>query len=101
MFKSFLTEVLAEGKEAEDKAYREKAQKIFEKYGIAPTRVFQVWGRKAGQVLVELGEYESFEKAGETWTKLAQDEEWQKLQEKRNKAGTVVPGTGEIYYLSN
>ena len=99
MFKHVLIEVIKLGREAEDKAYREKAQKLFEKYGIAPTRVFGVMGRKHGQVFVELGEFESLEEANKVSSKLAQDEEWQRLQEERNKAGTVVPGSGENYVL--
>ena len=54
MYKIILTEVIAQGKDAQDRDYREKSQKIFDRYGI-PHKVWRVEGRKMGQVLVEFG----------------------------------------------
>jgi hypothetical protein len=99
MYKAVLIEIIAPGKEGEDRAYRQKAQALFDEYGIAPTRVFRVWGRKRGQVFVELGEFETQEAAWAAWTQLGEDERWQALQEERIAAGTVVQGTDEMLDL--
>ena len=88
--KFVLTEVIALGQGDQDRAYREKVQRLFEMHG-----------RKMGQVFVELGESESREEAGAVSAKLAADEEWKKLQQERIESGTVVPGTQESFELSS
>jgi hypothetical protein len=60
-----------------------------------------VRGRKAGQVFVELGEFESRDAAEAAAAKIAADEEWVKLQQERNESGTIVPGTQELWELSS
>jgi hypothetical protein len=98
MYKMILTEVIAPGKGKEDRAYREKSQRVFDRFGI-PHKVWRIEGRKRGQVLVELGPFDSreaFETAGD---KLSADEEWQDLQRQRIASGTVVPATCEAFIL--
>ena len=99
MFKHVLMEIIAPGKYAEDKAYREKAQKLFDKYGISPTRVFGVGGRQEGLVFVEMGEFEDMQAAQAAYAELSKNEKWQKLQEERINAGTVLPGSDEHFML--
>jgi len=99
MLKYVLIEVIAEERAEEERAYRQKAQALFDEYGIAPTRVFQIWGRKMGQVFAELGEFETEEQAAAAWSKLTADKRWQALQKERVAAGTVVPGTQEMLDL--
>ena len=100
MYKILLIEVIAHGKSAEDRAYREKVQSIFDRYGVAH-KVWSVEGRRSGQRLVEYGPFESqadFEAAA---AKLSADEEWQALRDERIEAGVVVPGTGERFILTD
>ena len=99
MIKYMVMEVIALGKGEEDRAYREKVQKLFDKYGVSPTRVWRVNGRRMGQVMAEMGEAESAEAAQAVGTKLVADAEWIALQKERNEAGTVVPGTQEVFEL--
>jgi hypothetical protein len=99
MFRYVTMEVITPGREADDQAYREKAQALFEKHGIAPTRVFQVWGRRMGQVCAELGEFETREQAEAAWSELAADKEWRALQKERDASGVVLPETRELLDL--
>ena len=100
MIRYLLTEVVALGKEEEDKAYRERVQPILEKYGMTET-VWRVDGRRQGQILVDFGEYESREDAEKKIAQLSADREWIALQEERAKLGTIVPGTGEFWVLTD
>jgi len=100
MIRYLLTEVVALGKEEEDKAYRERVQPILEKYGMTET-VLRVDGRRQGQILVDFGEYESREDAEKKIAQLSADREWIALQEERAKLGTIVPGTGEFWVLTD
>ena len=100
MYKVILTEVIAQGKGEADRAYREKSQKIFEKYG-AYHKVWSIEGRKMGQVLVEFGPFVSREESDAVGAKVDADEEWQDLQRERIEAGVVVPGTQEIFILTD
>jgi len=99
MFRYVTMEVIAPGRDADDRAYRERAQALFEKHGIAPTRVFRVWGRKMGQVYAELGEFETQEQAEAAWSELAADKAWRALQEEREASGVIIPGTPELLDL--
>ena len=82
MYKLILTEVIAQGKGEEDRAYREKSRSIFDRFGV-PHKVWSVEGRKMGQVLVELGPFGSREEAQAASAKVFADEEWQDLQQER------------------
>ena len=100
MIRYLLTEVVALGKEKEDKAYREKVQPILERYGLTET-VWRVDGRRQGQILVDFGEYESREAAEAKIAQVDADAEWVALQEERGRLGTIVPGTGEFWVLTD
>ena len=100
MYKVILIEVIAPDKREEDRAYREKSQKLFDRHG-ASHKVWSIEGRKMGQVLVEFGPYESREEADAIAAKVYADEEWPSLQAKRTEAGVVVPGTQEIFILTD
>ena len=100
MYKVILIEVIAPGKRGADKAYRETSQKLFDRHG-APHKVWSVEGRKMGQVLVEFGPYDSREEADAIAAKIYADEAWPRLQAERTEAGVVVPGTQEIYILTD
>lgn len=98
MYRYLLTEVVRQGKQEEDQAYRAKAAPILQRYG-ATLKVWAVQGRTANQVLVDWGTFESTEEADELLTKLHADEEWMALEEERNRAGTIVPGSMEVWIL--
>jgi hypothetical protein len=100
MYKMILVEVIAWGKGEEDRAYREKSQAIFDRYGISQ-KVWRIEGRKMGQVLVELGPFSSREENEAASAKLFADEEWQALQRERIEAAVVVPGTQEFFILTD
>jgi hypothetical protein len=100
VYKVILTEVIAPGKDAQDRAYREETQRIFERYDM-PHKVWSIEGRKMGQVLVEFGPIESQEAFWAIANKIYADEEWQQLQQAREEAGVVVPGTQELFYLTD
>jgi hypothetical protein len=100
MYKVILTEVIAQGKGEDDKAYREKSQRIFERHG-AFHKVWHVEGRQMGQVLVEFGPFVSREESEAVSANVSADEEWQALQRERIEAGVVVPGTQEFYILTD
>ena len=100
MYKVVLIEVIAPGKREDDRAYREKSQKIFDRHG-APHKVWSIEGRKMGQVLVEFGPYDNQEEAEAIAAKIYADEEWPSLQAKRAEAGVVVPGTQDVFILTD
>ena len=100
MYKVILTEVIAQGKGQDDRAYREKSQRIFDRYGTFH-KVWIVQGRRMGQVLVEFGPFESREESLAVQAKIGADEEWLALQRERIAAGVVVPGTEEIFILTD
>ena len=58
-------------------------------------------GKKQGQILVEWGEFESRKQAEEKVAQATSDAEWIALQEERAKSGTIVPGSGEIWVLTD
>jgi hypothetical protein len=100
MYKMVLIEVIAPGKSKEDRAYREKSQRIFDPYGV-PHKVWGIEGRKMRQVLVEIGPFDSREDAQAAQDKFGADEEWLGLQSERIEAGVVIPGTQELYILTD
>ena len=100
MFKYMMTEVVSYGHEEEEKAYRKKAALIWKKYGFEE-RVWQVQGRTSGQVFVEFSEVASREEADAVAAKVFADEGWIQLQADRVKAGTIVPGSMEVWMLSS
>jgi hypothetical protein len=100
MYKMVLIEVIAPGKGKEDRAYREKSQRIFDRYEI-PHKVWHIEGRKMGQVLVEFGPFDSREDSEAAQHKIYEDEEWLRLQSGRTEAGVVVPGTQEVFILTD
>ena len=100
MIRYLLSEVVAFGKDKEDKAYRNKVQPILKKYGMTE-KVWSVDGKRQGQILVDFGEYESREDAEKKIAQLSADREWIALQEERAKLGTIVPGTGEFWVLTD
>lgn len=100
MYKLIASEVVAIGKGQEDRLYREKTQKLFDKYGV-PRQIWRLEGRKAGQIVIEYGPFESQEAAETALAKVRADEEWQALTKARGEAGTVVGGTIETYMLTD
>ncbi len=78
MFKYGLFEVVKYGREAEDKAYRERAAQILKRYGLEE-KIWQVDGRTIGQVFLEWGPFESRQHSGRTSGKriILSDEEYQ------------------------
>jgi hypothetical protein len=100
VYKMILTEVIAQGKGEQDRAYREKSQRIFDRYGV-PHKVWNIEGRKMGQVLVEFGPFGSREESEAAGAKVFTDDEWQALQQERIEAGVVVPGTQDILILTD
>ena len=101
MFTSVSTEIIARGKEAEDKAWRKKQAKRLEELGMPAFKVYAVWFREAGRVFIEGPEFESWEEGAEWERKFAEDKELQELERERAEKGMVVEGTNEGYLLAD
>jgi len=100
MYKAVIIEIVASGKTKEDKALREKEKKVLEKYG-SPIKVWSVKGRRVGQVFLEFGPWESREEEEAAVAKLFADKEWQDLARERTESGLLVPGTSELFLLTD
>ena len=100
MFKGLLFEVVRDGREAEEKAYREAAAKVLKRHGITE-KVWKVSSRRRGEVMVEWGPFESEQDLQAKYAKVDADEEWQALQAERAKTETIVAGSGELYALND
>jgi len=100
MYKPVIIEIVASGKTEEDKALREKEKKVLKKYGTT-MKAWSVEGRKSGQVFLEFGSFESREEAEAVWTKIFADKEWQDLSRERTESGLLVPGTSDLFLLSD
>jgi hypothetical protein len=100
VYKVILTQVIAQGKGEEDRAYREASQRIFDRLGV-PRKVWSVEGRKVGQILIEFGPFDSREESKIAQGKLRADEELQDLQRKWIESGVGVPGTSELFILTD
>ncbi len=61
--------------EEEDKSYRRKAAEIMKRHGLK-VNVWRIEGRRVGEVLVDWGEYDSFEQMTEQVEALFVDPEW-------------------------
>ena len=102
MYNSVSTEIIARGKEAEDKAWREKQAERFKELGWEVPKVYWVIGREAGKVFVEMGKGFNTWQEGEEWGKLySEDEELQKLESERAEKGMVVEGSAEGFFLTD
>jgi hypothetical protein len=100
MYKFVSTEIIARGKEAEDKAWREKQAERFKELGWEPAKVYAVMGREIGRVFIELGgEFNTWQEVEESWKLYSEDEELQKLEIERAEKGMVVEGSHEGYIL--
>ena len=84
----------------EENIYRGKTQNIYDRYAI-PRKAWMVEGRNLGQILMEYGGFESREKADSALEKIYADKEWQELTKRRVEEGVVVPGTQELYFLTD
>ena len=100
MYKPVIIEIVASGKTKEDKALREKEKKVLEKYGTA-TKVWNVEDPRLGQVFIEFGPWESREEAEAVWTKIFADKEFQNLMRERIESGLLVPGTSDLFLLTD
>jgi len=100
MYKAVIIEIVASGKTKEDKALREKEKKVFEKYGIG-FKAWSVEGRRVGQVFLEFGPWESREEEEAAVAKLFADKEWQDLARERTESGLLVPGTSDLFLLTD
>jgi hypothetical protein len=102
MYKFVSTEIVARGKEAEDKAWREKQAERFKELGWEPPKVYWILGREAGKVFVEMGEVADTWQEVEEWgKKFDEDEELQKLESERAEKGMVVEGSAEGFILTD
>ena len=99
MFKFVLTEIVARGKEVEDKAWRKKQAERMQEIGVGAPKVYAVLGREAGRVFVELGEAETWQEVEEITAKVEMDEVLQALEHERAEKGMIVEGTAEFYIL--
>jgi len=102
MYKFVSTEIIARGKEAEDKAWRKKQAERVKELGWEPAKVYTVWGREIGRVFIEFGgEFKTWQEV-EEWGKLySADEELQKLESERAQKGMVVEGSNEGFILTD
>lgn len=100
MYKAVIIEIVASGKTEEDKALREKEKKVLEKYGTT-MKVYSVEGRTLGQVFIEFGSFESREEADAVWDKIFADKEFQDLSRERIDSGLLVPGTSDLFLLTD
>ncbi len=102
MYKFVSTEIIARGKKAEDKAWREKQAERFKELGWEAPKAYMVIGREAGRVFVEMGEGFNTWQEGEEWgKKFYEDEELQKLESERAEKGMVVEGSAEGFFLTD
>jgi len=101
MYKLLGTEIIARGKEAEDKAWRERQAKLFKQRGIEPFKVYGVLGREAGRIFYEGLEFETWQEVEEFSARYAADEEIQKLERERAENRIVVEGTQEFFILTD
>ena len=90
------TEIIARGKEAEDKAWRKKQAERFKELGWEAPKAYMVMGREAGRVFVEMGGRFNTWQEGDKWSNtFSEDEELQKLESERDEKGMIVEGSGE------
>lgn len=102
MYKVVSMEIIARGKEAEDKAWREKQAERFKELGWDVPKVYWVIGREVGRVFVEMGEGFNTWQEGMDWgKKYDEDEELQKLESERAEKGMVVEGSAEGFFLTD
>lgn len=94
MIRGILIEVVHHNRQEEDKTYRRKAAEIMKRHGIE-VRVWRVEGRRIGEVLVDWGEFDSHDQMEERIGPLFADPEWQALEQEREAAGTILPGSME------
>ncbi len=102
MYKFVSTEIVARGKEAEDKAWREKQAERFKELGWEPPKVYMVLGRETGRVFIAMGEgFNTWQEVEEWGKKFDEDEELQKLESERAEKGMVVEGSAEGFFLTD
>ena len=101
MYKGVATEIIARGKEAEDKAWRKKQAERLKELGFEPIKVYAVLGREAGKVFIEMGEWETWQEVEEYVKRYSEDEELQKLERERAEKGMVVEGSCEGFILAD
>jgi len=101
MYKLLGTEIIARGKEADDKAWREKQAELFKQRGIEPITVYRVLGRQDGRIFYESWEFETWQELEEFSAKYSADEGIQKLELERAEQGIVVEGTHESFILTD
>jgi hypothetical protein len=102
MYKGVSTEIIARGKEAEDKAWREKQAERFKELGWEPPKVYAVLGREAGRVFIEMGvEFNTWQEVEGWMKKYSEDEDLQKLENERAEKGMVVEGSDEGFILTD
>jgi hypothetical protein len=101
MYKFLATEIIARGMEAEDKAWRQKQAQRRVELGLGSTKVYSVFGREVGRVLIEMGETESWDQAMEWMAMHGADEVLQALEQERAEKGIVVEGSFEVYILTD
>ena len=99
MYKFVLTEIVARGKEVEDKAWRKRQAERLQELGAAIPKVYAALGREAGRVFVEMGEVETWQEAERISAMLGTDEVLQALEDERAGKGMVVEGSAELYIL--
>ena len=102
MYKYVGTEIIARGKQAEDKAWREKQAERLTELGWGLPKAYWIWGREAGKVFIDMGvEFNTWQEM-EEWGKLySEDEELQKLEAERAEKGMVVEGSSEGFILTD
>jgi len=102
MYKGVSTEIIARGKEAEDKAWRKKQAERFKELGWEPPKAYAVLGREAGRVFIEMGgEFNTWQEVEEWMKKYSEDGELQKLESERAERGMVVEGSNEGFILTD
>ena len=100
LFKEIQMYVIEQGKDKEAREIQEKEQRVFDRLGI-PRKVWRIQGRKSGQVLIEYGPFESREAFEAERARVGADEERQVLLQERHASGIMVPGSSELYFLSD
>lgn len=101
MYKMVLTEIIARGKEAEDKAWRASQDELFTERGWQPFKPYAVVGRQAGRLFVEGPAFGTWQEAEQWGVRYSADEELQKLELERAEKGIVVEGSQEFFILTD
>ena len=100
MYKLVITEIIAFGKMPEDKAWRDKQNRLLEEHGLGSLKHYRVVGREGQRVWTEGPEFETWQEMEEWRARYGAIEEIQDLHRQRDLA-SVVPGSNESFILTD